>query len=118
MEIDITEASIKEIEFIDNSKISVVNTTNYEVEFAFTNYWNNGRIDIAARCKLPPKSYRDTRDIVGKVREAFQSTGMKEDGERRIVIVKGTVRGSFGRKVKLGHSVTMQEGNLTYHRKT
>jgi len=114
MELDITDAIIKEIEFIDNSKMSIVNTTDFEVKFAFLAHDpNSKRTEIGAICEIPPKSYRNTRDIVGKLRESAENNGITT-GSRLIAVVNSKEKKIIRPKVKLGQRIQIQEGETCY----
>lgn len=114
MEIDVTNAKIKEIQFIDNSKMSIVNTTDYEVKFALLGHDQKyNKTEIASVCDLPPKSYRQTREVLGSLRESAENNGVRT-GSRLIAIVKSKEKTLIRPKVKLGHSINITEGETCY----
>ena len=115
IEIDVTDASIREIEFVDNKGISIVNTTEHELKFEYieSNFDNNEELGSTI-CSLPPKSYRKTDEqiINFKYYHAQEKAGLLQI--LRSVALVAEEKDSQGPKGKMKQKILIKNGETCY----
>lgn len=100
VEIDITEAKVQELTFIDSSRISIVNTTNEPLEFIFSVLDLTGS-EMEYVCTIEPNSYKyyPRFEFVKPLNSSFDS-----EYSVKVIVddVKNSLSTTLARKVDFG----------------